>query len=69
MKLSRWGWRVAPAWTFFLGLLIGGIPGGVGDPHNLVPIALYLATLVVLIPLEVLSRRVEARDTSHREVG
>lgn len=64
MWLSRWGRRVAPAWTFFLGLLIGGLPGGITELRNWVAIGIYLLTLVVLIPLEILSRRMENRQKS-----
>lgn len=60
MRLSRWGWRVLPIWTFFLGLLIGGLPGGVTVPSNLLVLAIYIViTLAIWVPLELISRKAE----------
>jgi len=66
VRLSSWGWRVLPVWTFFLGLLIGGLPGGIVVPANLLVLAIYVVvTLAVWIPLEVVSRKAEGtRDSA-----
>lgn len=42
MELKKWSARFLPIATFFLGLLIGSLPGGLSRAGNLGPIALYL---------------------------
>jgi hypothetical protein len=67
MKLSRWGWRVLPSWTFLLGMLVGGLEGGLFEPRNWVPIGIYLSTLFVLVPLElVVGRRLDRPSGTDR---
>ncbi|MFI2753699.1 hypothetical protein ACGIF2_09720 [Cellulomonas sp. P22] len=58
MRLTRWRLRFLPVWTFFLGLLIGGLPGGLARIDNYVAIGLYvLVTAVVWVPLGWLPRQ------------
>lgn len=65
IRLSRWGWRVLPVWTFFFGLLVGGLPGGITVPSNLLVLAIYIViTLAIWVPLEVISRKAERSNDS-----
>ena len=60
MRLSKFSLAFLPAVTFFLGLLIGGLEGGLGDASNYGPILLYLVPVsMVWAALEWLARRHE----------
>ena len=65
-RLSRWGGRVLPAWTFVLGLLVGVLPGGLTSLGNYVAFLIYLSTLLLLVPLEILMRRAEKGEKEAR---
>ncbi len=63
MGLSRWSWRFLPAWTFLLGLLVGGLPGGLLRLSNLGVVLLYVAlTAAVWVPLELYARKREREE-------
>ena len=60
MRLSKWSLGFAPVVTFFLGLLIGGLPDDQSAGSRAGAIGLYLViVLAIWIPLEVLARRHE----------
>ena len=65
MSLSRWSWRFLPAWTFFLGTLVGGFPGGLTRASNYPPLLLYVAlTGAVWVPAELYARKREREQVA-----
>lgn len=67
VSLSRWSWQFLPVWTFFLGMLVGGSPGGLTRVSNYPPLLLYVAlTGAVWVPAELYARR---RDRERAEAG
>jgi len=64
VTLKTWTRSFLPAWTFFLGLLIGGLPGGLTQASNYGAVGLYLlATGAVWVVIALLLRRQDARQT------
>ena len=60
MKLRQWVWFVAPMWFAILVLLAFLLPnGGIANPSNLLPIGLYVCSLIVIVPLGFLARWLE----------
>jgi hypothetical protein len=63
MRISRFGLVFLPILTFFLGLLIGNLEGGLADASNCGSIALYLGIVgVAWVALERLARRHERAE-------
>lgn len=68
--MSSWSARFLPVWTFFLGLLIGGLPGGLFSGENYGAIALYfLLTGTIWVALEFTARRIEAERSATGRKG
>lgn len=67
MRISKFSLAFLPAVTFFLGLLIGGLEGGLGDASNYGAILLYLVIVgPVWAALEWLARRHEDAAQTRR---
>ncbi|GHS87452.1 hypothetical protein AGMMS50218_09340 [Actinomycetota bacterium] len=67
MELRRWTRRFLPAWTFFLGLLLGGLPGGLSSAGSIGAVGLYvLVTGVVWAVIVAFLRRQDVRSGAER---